>query len=78
MDHFSYQNRILHCDDVPVPALAETYGTPLYVYSKQTLQHHLKQLQTAFKAVDPLVCYSIKTNGNLHIKIGRASCRERV
>jgi diaminopimelate decarboxylase len=67
MDHFSYRNHILHCDDVPVPALAEKYGTPLYVYSKKTLMHHLKQIQTAFKTVDPLVCYSIKTNGNLHI-----------
>src|ERR1700686_1061440 len=67
MDHFTYKNRILHCDDVPVPALAEKYGTPLYVYSKKTLQHHLKQIQTAFKPADPLVCYSIKTNGNLHI-----------
>ena len=67
MDHFSYRDRILHCDDVPVSALAEKYGTPLYVYSKKTLTHHLKQIQTAFAAVDPLVCYSIKTNGNLHI-----------
>ena len=67
MDHFTYRNRILHCDDVAVPTLAEKYGTPLYVYSKKTLQHHLTQLQTAFKAVDPLICYSIKTNGNLHI-----------
>ncbi len=67
MDHFSYRNRILHCDDVPVPALAEKYGTPLYVYSKKTLTHHLKQIQTAFLAVNPLVCYSIKTNGNIHI-----------
>jgi diaminopimelate decarboxylase len=67
MDHFTYRNRILYCDDVPLPALAEKYGTPLYVYSKKTLQHHLKQIQTAFKTVDPLVCYSIKTNGNLHI-----------
>ena len=50
MDHFTYKNRILHCDDVPVPTLAEKYGTPLYVYSKKTLQHHLKQIQTAFKA----------------------------
>ena len=67
MDHFTYKNRVLHCDDVPVPALAEKYGTPLYVYSKKTLQHHLKQIQSAFAAVQPLVCYSIKTNGNLHI-----------
>src|SRR5579884_3204835 len=67
MDHFHYRNRILHCEDVPVRQLAELYGTPLFVYSKATLLHHLGQLQRAFAAVDPLICYSIKTNGNLHI-----------
>ena len=67
MDHFSYRNRILHCEDVPVRQLAETYGTPLYVYSKATLLHHLGQLQKAFAAVAPLICYSIKTNANLHL-----------
>jgi diaminopimelate decarboxylase len=67
MDHFSYRDRILHCEDVPVPALAEKYGTPLYVYSQRTLLHHLSQLQTAFAAVNPLICYSIKSNPNLSI-----------
>ncbi|OAI45661.1 diaminopimelate decarboxylase [Planctomycetaceae bacterium SCGC AG-212-F19] len=67
MDYFHYQNRLLHCEDVPVPALAERYGTPLYVYSQRTLLHHLTQLQKAFAAVSPLICYSVKTNGNLHI-----------
>src|SRR6516164_3496531 len=67
MDHFHYRNRILHCEDVPVRRLADLYGTPLFVYSKATLLHHLGQLQKAFAAVEPLVCYSIKTNGNLHI-----------
>ncbi len=67
MDHFSYRNRVLHCEDVPVPALARAYGTPLYVYSKRTLLHHLHQLQRAFAAVEPLICYSVKTNGNLSI-----------
>ena len=67
MDHFSYQNRLLHCEDVPVPELAARYGTPLYVYSKATLLHHLRQLQTAFAEVKPLICYSVKTNGNLTI-----------
>src|SRR6516162_4874349 len=65
MDHFHYQNRVLHCEQVPVRTLAETYGTPLYVYSQATLLHHLRQLQTAFAAVEPLICYSLKTNGNL-------------
>ncbi len=67
MDHFNYHNRHLYCEQVPVRVLAETYGTPLYVYSKATLLHHLRQLQTAFAAVRPLICYSIKTNGNLNI-----------
>src|SRR5437763_16681191 len=65
MDHFQYKNRVLHCEDVPIRTLAETYGTPLYVYSTATLLHHLRQLQTAFAAVEPLICYSVKTNGNL-------------
>jgi len=67
MDHFHYVNRHLHCEDVPISTLAEQYGTPLYVYSRATLLHHLKQLQTAFAEASPLLCFSVKTNGNIHI-----------
>jgi diaminopimelate decarboxylase len=67
MDHFHYQDRSLHCEQVPVATLAEKYGTPLYVYSKATLLHHLHQIQSAFAAVEPLISYSLKTNGNLHL-----------
>src|SRR4051794_23608917 len=67
MDHFAYRNRVLHCEQIALPALAEKFGTPLYVYSQATLLHHLKEVQTAFAALEPLVCYSIKTNGNLHL-----------
>src|SRR5437763_58727 len=67
MDHFRYHDRALFCEDVPVRTLAETYGTPLFVYSKATLLHHLRQLQEAFAAAEPLVCYSLKTNPNLHL-----------
>ncbi len=67
MDHFRYRDRVLYCEDVPVSALADSYGTPLYVYSTATLLHHLTQLQRAFAALQPLICYSIKSNPNLHI-----------
>jgi diaminopimelate decarboxylase len=67
MDYFHYRDRVLHCEQVPVPALAQTYGTPLYVYSQQTLLHHLGELQRAFAPAQPLICYSIKTNPNLAI-----------
>ncbi len=67
MDHFQYRDRVLHCEDVPLAELAQTYGTPLFVYSQATLLHHLKQVQTAFAEANPVICYSIKTNGNIHI-----------
>jgi diaminopimelate decarboxylase len=67
MDHFHYRDRVLTCENVPVRALAEAYGTPLYVYSTATLLHHLTQIQKAFADVPLLICYSIKVNGNLHI-----------
>ncbi len=67
MDHFHYHNRVLHCEEVPIRKLAETYVPPLYVYSSATLVHHLSAIQKAFAAVDPLICYSVKTNGNLHL-----------
>jgi len=67
MDHFHYRNRILHCEEVPVRALADIYGTPLFIYSKKTLLHHLNQLQRAFAPLQPLICYSLKTNPNLSI-----------
>jgi len=67
MDHFDYHDRTLFCEDVPVPELAAQYGTPLYVYSQATLLHHLKQVQTAFAEANPIICYSVKANGNLSI-----------
>jgi len=67
MDHFHYRNRLLYCEEIPVSKLADQYGTPLFIYSQATLLHHLKQLQTAFAPAEPLICYSIKTNGNTHL-----------
>ncbi|MBS0261391.1 MAG: diaminopimelate decarboxylase [Planctomycetes bacterium] len=67
MDFFHYKNRELYCEDVPAAELAARYGTPLWVYSKKTLLHHLGQIQTAFAEVDPVICYSVKSNSNLGI-----------
>ncbi len=67
MDHFNYRNDELYCEDIPAAALAERFGTPLYVYSKATLLHHYRQIASAFAPVDPTICFSIKSLGNLHI-----------
>jgi diaminopimelate decarboxylase len=67
MNHFHYEDRRLYCEDMPVSALADKFGTPLYVYSQAAILGQLKALQTAFAEVDPLVCYSVKANSNLGI-----------
>lgn len=67
MDYFNYKNGELYCEETPVAELAKTYGTPLWVYSKRTLLHHLNQIQKAFAEVDPVICYSVKANSNLGI-----------
>ncbi|MFM1801938.1 MAG: Diaminopimelate decarboxylase [Planctomycetota bacterium] len=67
MDHFSYRNHELYCEDVRVSELAKEFGTPLYIYSQATILHHLETLQKAFAQLNPLVCYSVKANSNLGI-----------
>ena len=67
MDGFSYRNGRLCCEDIAVNKLAERYGTPLYVYSRSALVARVKELKEAFRSTRPLICYSVKANGNLSI-----------
>ncbi|MBX6312447.1 MAG: diaminopimelate decarboxylase [Isosphaeraceae bacterium] len=67
MEPFHYRDGQLYCEEIPVAALAEKYGTPLYVYSRASILGTLKALQRAFAEVDPLVCYSVKANSNLSL-----------
>jgi len=67
MNPFPYINHELYCEDLPVSRLAMEFGTPLWIYSKNFLLHQLRQIQTAFADVDPVLCYSVKANSNLSI-----------
>jgi diaminopimelate decarboxylase len=57
----------LHCDNVPLAALAERYGTPLYVYSETAIRERLAAFEKAFRDVPHTVCYSVKANSNVNI-----------
>ena len=67
MDQFVYQNGELYCEGVRAGAIAEKFGTPVYVYSKGTLLEHYRQIVKAFAPVHPTICYSIKSCGNINI-----------
>jgi diaminopimelate decarboxylase len=58
---------VLHCDDVPLPRLAERFGTPLYVYSSSAIHRRMQVFDRAFGRASHTVCYSVKANSSLAI-----------
>ncbi len=67
MDHFEYRQGELYCEDVAIATLAEQYGTPLFVYSRATLERHWHAFDSAFDGHEHLVCYAVKANSNLAV-----------
>ncbi|MEN8221440.1 MAG: diaminopimelate decarboxylase, partial [Pseudomonadota bacterium] len=67
MDYFNYRDGTLYAEEVNLTTLAETYGTPCYVYSRATLERHWYAFDRAFKNHHHLVCYAVKANSNLAV-----------
>jgi diaminopimelate decarboxylase len=68
MDHFTYKNGVLHAEDVPLPAIAEAVGTPVYVYSRATLTRHARVFREALAALPRThIAYAVKANPNLAV-----------
>jgi diaminopimelate decarboxylase len=65
MDHFQYQNGQMHVEQVPMAAIAEAVGTPVYIYSTATLERHVRVFKEALEPLpDPLVAFAVKANPN--------------
>lgn len=67
MDYFNYRNACLYAENVDLSSIAETYGTPCYVYSRATLERHWQVFDNSLKNYRHLVCYAVKANSNLAI-----------
>ncbi len=67
MDYFNYRADSLYCEEVAISELAKTYGTPLYVYSRATLERHWHAFDRALDGRDHLVCYAVKANSSLAV-----------
>lgn len=64
MNWFTYKDGELCAEDVRLSALATDYGTPLFVYSRKTLERHIASIDGAFSGIDHLTCYSVKANSS--------------
>ncbi|MDA0130539.1 diaminopimelate decarboxylase [Vibrio sp. MarTm2] len=68
MDYFNYQDDgQLWAENVALSDLAQQYGTPLYVYSRATLERHWNAFDKSVGDHPHLVCYAVKANSNLGV-----------
>ncbi len=68
MDHFELKNGVMHAEDVSMPRIAEEVGTPVYVYSRATLERHARVFREALGDVpDKLIAFAVKSNPNLAV-----------
>jgi len=66
MHHFHYRDDRLFAEDVPVAAIAARVGTPFYLYSHATLEHHFRTFDAAYHGPH-LTCFSVKSLSNLAV-----------
>jgi diaminopimelate decarboxylase len=68
MDHFAYRNGVLHAEDVPMSAIAEAVGTPVYVYSRATLERHANVFREGLQRIGRKhIAFAIKANPNIAV-----------
>jgi len=64
---FSRRDGRLHCEDVALDELAQRFGTPLYVYSRQAILDAYGRYRRALEGRPAVVCYAVKANSNLGV-----------
>jgi diaminopimelate decarboxylase len=64
---FNYKNGSLFCEDADLTSLAETHGTPAYVYSKNTIVSRFEAYRSSFDGLPTRICFAVKANSNLAV-----------
>ncbi len=67
MTAFHYRDRELYVENLPLSRVAEAFDTPCFVYAESALTEAFQAYQSAFSALNPLICYAVKANSNLSI-----------
>ena len=67
MPEFRYVDGEFYCESVPFQKIADTVGTPCYVYSHARLIRQFRAFDTAFKDIPHITAYAIKANSNIAV-----------
>lgn len=58
---------VLFAESVSLEAIAKQFGTPTYVYSKNTLIQTFESFKKGLLKTDHLICFAVKANSNIAI-----------
>ena len=64
MHFFEYKDQELYCEDTNISEIAGKVKTPFYLYSHATLERHFRVFDEAFRGIDHITCFSMKSNSN--------------
>lgn len=67
MDHFNRKGDSLYAEDCAVADLAQAYQTPLFVYSRATIERHWHAFDQAAGDLPHMICYAVKANSNIAV-----------
>jgi diaminopimelate decarboxylase len=67
MTPFAYHRDTLHVEDVSLADIAESFGTPCYVYSRAALTAAYSAYREALAGRNARICYAVKANSNLAV-----------
>ena len=67
MDYFEYRGDTLFAEGVNVTDIALEHGTPCFIYSRATLERHLRAYQTCLGEAPQMICFAVKANSNLAV-----------
>ncbi len=67
MDFFNQKAGTLYAENCNVSSIAKTHKTPVYIYSRATIERHWHAFDDAAGERPHLVCYAVKANSNLAV-----------
>lgn len=67
MSCLKYHGNQLQIEDVSLKSIAEQFGTPCYIYSRNAIETNWRTFDDAFSGIPHRICYAVKANSNIAI-----------
>ncbi len=62
-----YKQNNLFVEKVSARSISNRINTPFYCYSVDKLKNNINEFKKNFSSINPLICFSVKSNNNLNI-----------